>query len=205
MDGQLSSSLTIYLMLFLSSLLATLDIIELSRIFDWWKIEIEINSDQFNECIKWDLITRTSFNIFSLISSISAFTLTFLIIFDANVFLEKILSTYLYFNYLVFGPIMLAFSIIALENWNFTILECDKKNFHNKLLSYSNILCVSGTFMISFFISITISIYKTINLYIDSNLKRPEGSPLLRKIFRFILLKSSNPSNLIRLTRASEY
>ena len=203
MEDHISSNVSIYLLLIISLILVTIDVLELNNLLYTWKKESQIKTIIFEECIKFDLLSKTCFSIFSFFSAISASFLTFFLIFNTDVFLDKFLSTFLYFNYMVFGPIMFAFSILGLAHWNDVMYVCSKGNFHNKLLSYSNIISVFGALLISCAITILISIYKTINLYVDSTQRKPEGSDLLRKLFWFVLLKNRSASDLVRLGRES--
>jgi hypothetical protein len=198
MEGQVSSNLTIYLMLILSCLLVYVDVLELNNLLLAWNKELTLSPKIFDSCVKWELMTKFSFCVFSLMSALSASCMTFFLIINEDIFLEKILTTYLYFNYTIFGPIMLGFSILALVNWDKTLWICDKRDFTHKFFSISNLVSLIGTTFISLIITLTISIYQTVNLYIDSTLRKPGSSDILRKMFWYAVLKNRSASEIMR-------
>jgi len=204
MDAQSSSTCTLYLMLFISIILVAVDTLEVYHLVIAWGGEMKIQGPLFETCLKWELMTRTSFCIFSLASAISAMILTFLLTSNPDYFIEKLLSTYLYFNYLVFGPILLGFCLLGIMNWGNVMYSCDRKNIGNKILNVTNIFSIFCAFLLGIGVTVLISVYKTVNLYIDSTARKPEGSDLLRKVFWWAVLKKRNANELMRRDERSE-
>jgi hypothetical protein len=163
-----------------------------------WHYGMLISKPIFETCIKWELYTKTVFAFFSFLGAVSAFTLTMFLIIDTNWFADKILSTFLYFNYLIFGPYMMGFSIIGLANWNNVVYVCDKQNLNNKIISASNMFSLISCFLLSTIITCLVAIYKTITLYIDSTLRRPEGNSILRKFFWWTVFRNREPVEFVR-------
>jgi hypothetical protein len=163
-----------------------------------WHYAMLISKPVFEACIKWELYTKTTFAIFSFLGVVSAFVLTLFLVIDTNWFAEKILSTFLYFNYIIFGPYMMGISIIGFANWNSVVYVCDKQNLNNKIFSVSNMFTLITCFLFSTGVTCLVAIYKTITLYIDSTISRPEGNFILRKLFWWAVFRNREPVEFVR-------
>lgn len=189
---------TLLLLLFISVILVLVDGMELYHIIINWEYGMKIITPIFESCIKWELYTKTVFAIFSLLGAFSSVSLVIFLLVDTNWFADKILTTFLYFNYMIFGPYMLGFTIIGFANWNNVVYTCDKQNFNNKIFSPSNTFSLIGCFILSLIITCLVTIYKTVNLYINSTLRRPGGNVLLRKLFWWSVFRNREPVEFVR-------
>jgi hypothetical protein len=193
-------NITLILLLVLSFILVFVDTLELYQLTVSWQYGVSIISPVFESCIKWELYTKTIFCVFSFLGAISSFILTLFLLISSNWFAEKILSTFLYFNYLIFGPYMLGFCILGFMNWNNVVFTCDRQNYSNKVLSASNVFSLIGCFIIACLITCFVSIYKTVMLYFDSILRRSQGSAILRKLFWWVVFRNREPVEYVRST-----
>ena len=69
---------------------------------------------------------------------------------------------------------------------------------NNKILSQSNLLSLIACFILSSFITGLVLIIKTINIYFNSILNRPGGSPILKKLFWKIIFRNREPIQFVR-------
>jgi hypothetical protein len=199
-NDERGQNFTLILLLLLSFILVFVDSLELIQLTVSWEIGVGIISPVFDSCIKWELYTKTVFCIFSFLAAISSFILTLFLLINSAWFADKILSTFLYFNYLIFGPYMLGFCFIGFLNWNNVVFTCDRQNYNNKILSASNVFSLVGCFIISLSITCMVSIYKTVTLYFDSILRRSQGSVVLRKLFWWVVFRNREPVDYVRQT-----
>ena len=190
----------IFLMI-ISFVLLVVDSIEMYNTIKTWEIGLLIISPIYDNCLKWELYTKTVFLCFSLCLNLSCVCLTILLL-DIEKFIEKYLSSYLYFNYMVFGPYMLAFCFLGLVNWGSVVYICDKQNLGNKVLSSTNMFYLIGCTLISAMILGSVSVYKTTSLYEDSILRKPEGSVIIRKMFWWIVFRNKEPVEFVRNAQA---
>ena len=109
MERQGSTSIIFLLMFTISGILITLNIMEINQVIKTWDREIIRHSLLFHTCIKWDIINRFAICIFTFCIGLSTLILCIMLMININYFIEKLVSTYIYFNYLLFGPILLGF------------------------------------------------------------------------------------------------
>jgi hypothetical protein len=199
-DEDRGAFFTLFLLLIISFFLVLVDSLEMYNVINSWSYGVTILGDSFESCVKWELYTKTAFGAFSLLGAISAFILTIFILIDSYWFAEKILHSFLWFNYLVFGPYMLGFCIIGFYNWSNVAYVCDKQNFKIKNVSPPNIFSLVGCFLVSFLVSILVGIFNTTFVYIDSILRKPRGYKLIRKLFWWYIFRNTEPEEFVRRT-----
>lgn len=195
---------TLLLLLFISFILVLVDSLEIYHVVLNWEYGMMITTPIFESCIKWELFAKTIFALFSLFGALSAFTLTVFLLIDTNWFADKILSTFLYFNYLIFGPYMLGFSVLGMINWTKVIYICDKQNLNNKIFSPANMFSLLGCFFIALIITFLEAVCSTVNLYFNSILRKPEGSYIIRKLFWWSIFRNSDPIEIVRRAQSQQ-
>jgi len=178
--------------------LVSVDVIGLYHIILTWQHALTVPTHIFETCLKWQLITRSCFAVFSSLAALSSLVLCTCLIIDTEIFTEKILSTYLYYNYMIFGPYMLGFCILGLIFWSDVSYSCSRQNTNYKFFSSSNAFSLIFSLVISVIITIGVAVYKAMNLYIDSMLQKPDGYSFIRKLVFWIALRTSNISELVR-------
>jgi hypothetical protein len=188
--GNFGTNFALYLMMIICVVLVGIDSIELFRLGNDWSRINAWSMTKFQSCITIELITKTTFAIFSLLSAIAALALTIFITINTELFLQKILAAYLNLVYAVFGPIMLGFAILGLANWNDVAFTCDKSNPQNKIFSFGSAFSLIGCFILSLLITLTFVIYEIVNLYINSILGRDDQNKILRTCFWWVVTRA---------------
>lgn len=197
MDGvSVSNNLALYMMLIICVVLVTVDSIEIYRLIKTWGIIDRIDPVVFTSCFQNEFLIKTTFSIFSFLAAVSALSLIFFLIISVELFFDKLLFTYIYTNYFIFGPCMLGFSILGLIYWNDVVYVCDKRFMMNKEFSIGNMFCLLGCFLLSLTISIGFSVYNTIGLYVDSILRREDGNKYIRQLFWWAVFRGRSSERM---------
>lgn len=183
-DGN-SSRCSLLIFLVISGILSFINLLEFYNFINYWKSSALVYSPLFEECIKFDLIMKTVFSFFSLFASFSAFSITGFLIINPNLFIEKFSTMFLQGNYIIFGPILLCFSVLGLINIEHIVFSCDKNNVDNnkKAFSLSNLIAILVCFIVSFIITCIIEFFNSTTFFIDSILHKPSGNAIIAKLF----------------------
>lgn len=200
MENHVANNCTLYLMLIVCVILVSVDTLELYRISLGWEYSLKMSPEIFNECLKNDLIIKTVFCMFSLIAAISALLLTLFLCFGVDFFISKVMTSFLYLNYYIFGPYMLAFCILGCLYFNDFVYVCDKKLMTEKVFSISNVFSLISCLMISSVITIGVSTYEGFRVLVDSILHKEDGSKVVRKVFWWVVLRQRTDQNLNVIT-----
>lgn len=195
--GAYSGNFSIYLMLVICVVLVSIDTIEMVNIVHTWKKVDRIPTEIFNSCVKSDLLVKTAFSFFSLLAAVSASLFTISLAISVEYFVNKLMPSFLYGAFFIFGPCMLGFSIFGLTQWNEVVFFCDARNYKIKDFSVGNMLALLGCFLFSLTMTVGCSVYHTTIIYIDSLLRRENGSKLLRSIFWWTVLRTGD-NNFLR-------
>jgi hypothetical protein len=185
-------------MLIISGVLLTIDSLELHQLILTWNSEYLKNRLYFESFIMWDILTRITISIFSIASGISAFILALLLLIDIDYFLDKLLSTFLYFNYIIFGPILLTFCILGFTYCNKVLYTLTNTKHPIRIVSYSTLFSLICGLLISTIITFSVAVFKAVNTFVDSTTRKPDGNTLIRKAFWWIVFKNKDPAELIR-------
>jgi len=178
-------------------ILLMVNIIGMYNTVTYWTIITEYTPLKFESCIKYELISRTIYEIFSCASGISLMVVCLFVIFSIDLFLEKFLEVFLYFNYLVFGPFLLMCCFLCMIYWKDVMYVCDREDLNSKVVSASNIISFIGALILSLIVTSFIGFYRIFILYVDSILRRPDGSYILRKIFWKVILNNRQPTEFL--------
>jgi hypothetical protein len=185
---------TLVLLFIISGVLLLIDSIEIYKFIQNFQI-LKGNVLLFETCFKWEILTKAVFAFFSFCAAFSAMILTLGLLINVEFFINKLLDTFLYFNFLIFGPFMLTFSVLALIYIDNTIFTCDKSGGNIKLISFTNIISIIACGSISLIITICKSIYSVVLLFNDSILRREGGNFILAKIFWWFVLRHRDDGN----------
>lgn len=188
-ESQSSNHATIYILLFICSLFLSVDGLELFRLIDEWNLlHKELSSINFEKCVKYPLIAKTGYTVFSFLAAFSAFLISILICFDLELFVEKFSHSYIKMIYFIFGPYMLTIGLIALNYWDKILFNCDNIRY-SRIFSYSNLFNLIVCLSVSFIITVGMLIYEVIVIYMNSIQQRNNGSNFIRKSFWFVVNK----------------
>ena len=183
------NNFALYLMLVICVILVSLDSLELYRLGMNWSHIQSYGKSPFGSCIRNELITKTIFGFFSLLSGISALLLTIFLMIDVEIFIRKFFSAYLNMIYSIFGPIMLGFSILGLVNWDDIVYICDRSDPRDKYFSFGGSFSLLGCFIISLLVTLTFATYEVVNLYIESILGREGHNKIIRHCFWWVVMR----------------
>jgi hypothetical protein len=167
----------VYLLLILSAFFLILDGYEFMRLLNLWDFtKVLIN---YPDCLRYRLIAKIVFSLFSIFASLSSLIIIIFMIVGFEYFAEKIFSTYIYFNSLIFGPYMLSMSIYGLYYVDDFIYNCD--GFSDK--SHDMMISLMSSFIFSLIITVCVLLYDTINCYVESILRRRDGNKVITYLF----------------------
>ena len=191
-----SSSITVKIILIIALTLITIDFIQIISTLNYLQLSSEILSKEiFNSCVKYQKITDIFFSMFGMLSGISASIICLTIMINIDIFNEKFGFTFLYFNYMIFGPYLLISCLLAFYYFDQISFYCDSKNNKIKYINFSTIFCL--IFSVSFSLTIT-TIYTafdnienfSLSIRYDRN-----GNYLLGKIFWYFISYRNNNNN----------
>ena len=117
-----------------------------------------IDLSLFEECYKYHILSQMGFTIFATFSGISAFIMSLGLLANYNLFVNKFLDTFMYMNYMIFGPLLLSASLLGCFYFSEVVYNCDKKNSNTKFLNMSTLFSIFMCFVISISISFGYSI-----------------------------------------------
>jgi hypothetical protein len=191
-ENRTGTDISLVFLFVVSTILVTVDLMEINSILYSWKYGLLIVHVVFDSCLKWELITKTVFGIFSFGAAISAFILSLGLLINADKFVNKFLEAFLYFNWLFFGPYMLGFAILAICYWNNVVYVCDKNNIDNKVITPATVFSIFSCLIISSIIVISKSAYEIILFIHDSITRKPDGNAMVRKVFWYYAFRNRN-------------
>jgi hypothetical protein len=184
---------TLMFLLAISVALVALDGVELIKLSHNFTVLKTVPT--FEACIKWEIFSKVIFGLFSFLAALSALILTSGLLIDSNMFISKVMDTFLYFNYIVFGPYLLTCSILAIINLDHTMVRCDNDNPDHHYFSLTNISSIIVCTCISLVITVAKSIYDAILLFNNSMLRRENGSYIILKLFWWIITRNRLADN----------
>jgi len=202
-ENSFSNNIALYMFSLVSLILVSIDGIGLYNISLQWQQSTTFTAVVFEDCLKWQLITKSCFTLFSFFSAFSSFVICICLVAEPKYFVNKLLPTYMYYNYFIFGPIMLALCICGIVNWDNIANVCrlDQDNAFDRVFSFNNVLTLITCLIISLVITLLVVATKTVCLYVDSLTNGPDGVSFIRKIVYWVVLRTNSPSELIRLAR----
>ena len=153
-DGVDNSRLALKIVLVLSLLLVSMDFLEIYFSFEHLKdASIKFDPVIFENCIKYHLLSQIVFTSFATFAGLSAFFMSFGLLINYEFFSMKMLDTFLYWNYIIFGPYLLAACILGYINFSEIAFNCDRRDISQKYINFSTVMAL----VICFFLSIIIT------------------------------------------------
>ena len=144
----------------------------------------------FEDCIQYNIISQIVFTFFAALAGISALLLGAGLLYDSEFFSEKLSRSYLYLNYVIFGPYLLTASIYGIMYFNNIVFTCNK-TLDKKFFNVSNLMSLIICFILSALITLSFSFLYSIKfIYLSVRLKRG-GFKLLGKFFWYYVSSSS--------------
>ena len=154
-EGLDNSRLALKIVLVLSVLLVGMDCLEIYFSFDNL-IEAANKFDPFifENCIKYHILSQIVFTVFATFAGISAFFMSMGLLVNYEFFSNKLLETFLFWNYIIFGPYLLAACILGYVNFSLIAFNCDRTDISQKYINFSTLMALIICFLLSIIITI---------------------------------------------------
>lgn len=179
-----TSRTTLKIVLILSLLLVTMDIYEFYFTYDRLiDLSVKFEPKVYEDCVKYHLLSQMFFTMFATFSGISATIMSFGLLINYDFFTFKFIETFLYFNYLIFGPYLLACCCLGFYNFSIVAFDCDIRDHSKKYLNFSTLLALIICCLLSFFLTIGVSSYRGYINMLNSIRFRPNGSYIVGRLF----------------------
>jgi len=192
----LTSRFTFILIFLVSGILVIVDSIEIYVSFKEFHLYgISLDYYVFEKCVKYHMITKIVFSLFSLLAGLSAFLISGLLLINNNFVLEKLIKTFFYWSYLLFGPYFFVVSVIAFWHLNEIAYICDSKDIESSNLSISTLITVIICFGMSLGITLSISVIFVVENFVDSIRFRQSGLRCVGRLFWWCALRNRNENN----------
>ncbi len=137
-ENLFTNTLAIKFLCFISIIFVYLNLLEIEKIYIIWVQSISLYNDNIfflDHCIKFPLLSKTFCSLFSLFLSVSTAIFTLFVSIQIQFFLEKLLLTYVYFNFYLFGPYLLFSSFFAIINFDEVFHSCKQQGNSADLLT----------------------------------------------------------------------
>ena len=192
-DNDGSTTVAIKVTMIISILLIAMDILEIYISLGNLHMAAEkFDADVFESCIKYHIISQMVFTFFALLAGISAFFLSLFLLFDNDFVVAKFYKTFLHWNHLVFGPYLLAATILGFVYFYEVSFNCDPRDLTRKYLNISTVMSMVICFLISALISVVFSFCYAVRKIMLSIRFRPGGWKFLGRYF-WTYVRNNNP------------
>ena len=142
-----------------------------------------LSPEFFNSCIKYHVLSQIFFTMFATLAGVSACLMSSALLINYEFFSYKGIETYLYWNYMIFGPYLLGSCVLSGFYLDKIIFNCDSNNFNHRYLNFSTIMALLICFILSSIITFGFTSMNTVNLLMESLNFRPTGNKYLGKLF----------------------
>lgn len=176
--------ITIFFVLLISLILVGMDFVSLYYSYNYLIESINTTTTEvFDQCIKFPVISEMFFTVFATLAGMSAILLSFGFLFFYEIFVEKLLNSFFYFNYYIFGPLLLASSILGLIKFDNIAYVCEESNPKVKIFNLSIVICLIIILVFGTVITATYSSMTMFEYFSDSVRFTKDGSYLIGKTF----------------------
>jgi hypothetical protein len=191
------SPLALKIVFLLSFLLVTLDIFEIYFAYFHLKdSQLKIEPELFESCVKYHIISQMFFTMFATFAGFSACLMSLGLLIDYEFFALKVLDCFLYWNYLVFGPYLLASCILGYLNFSDVAFNCDPNDLTQKHINFSTVIALVLCLLLSLIITVGYSIFWSVKKLSNSIRYRRDGNRILGYIFwRYALNRNNQERN----------
>ena len=184
--------ISLIVVLFVSILLVIMDIVEIYFSFENLKIlSSKIEKNIFENCLKFQILSQIVFAGFASLAGISAFFMSLGFLVNYRYFTEKLLDTFMFYNYIIFGPYLLGACIVSLFYFKNIVYNCDR-DFKDKSFNFATFITILLCLIISILITLSHSIHNNVYFLIDSIRTGPQGNKLMGKLFWKIAIGRNN-------------
>ena len=189
-----NSRLALKIVLVLSLLLVTMDFLEIYFSFEHLKeAATKFEALVFENCIKYHLLSQIVFTLFATFAGLSAFFMSLGLLVNYEFFSLKILETFLFWNYIIFGPYLLSACILGYINFSDIAFNCDRRDISQKYINFSTLMALVICFLLSIIITIMYAFLCGARKMILSITFRKGGWKWLgRRFWRYVLSRPRN-------------
>lgn len=196
-DDQETSRISLKIVLVLSLLLVGMDIFEIYFSYTSLKeASYKYDSEIFESCLKYHYLSQMFFTLFATLAGISACIMSIGLLISYTFFAIKVMDTFLYFNYYVFGPSLFAACLIGYYNFNHVAFNCDPDDITKKYINFSTVLAMAICLLLSFLVSVGYSAFWSMNVWINSVKFNRDGIKILGKIFWKYVFSRNSQENI---------
>lgn len=197
-ENQETSRVALKIVFILSLLLVSMDIFEFY--FEYIRLkEMSVKFDAwlFEECIKYHALSQMFFTFFATFAGISATFMSMGLLINYEFFSYKVIDTFLYYNYLIFGPYLLAACTLGFINYEEVLYNCDSRQLTGKkVLNFSTLLALVVCTGISLVLTFGYAIFYGCRKMINSIRFLPDGNYYLGRVFwKYVLGRNRQDSS----------
>ena len=150
----------------------------------------------FDTCIKYQSITEMYFTLFALLAAVSAALMALGITIGYDLFFEKFLTTFINFNYYVFGVLLFSSSIVGLFYYNKVCYDCIGKDPKNLDFNLSTMICLILIANIGGIVTFIFSSVNSFEYVCDSIKFSRDGNYFIGKAFwKYVLSRNNERQN----------
>ncbi len=190
-DHEETTRTALKIVLMLSIILVCMDVLEVYFSFlNLGKAMRILEYNLFEECYKYHILSQMVFTVFATFSGISAFLMSLGLLINYELFITKFIDTFMYLNYMIFGPFLFGLSMLGCLYFSEVVYSCQKGNTDSKYMNMSTLFSMCICAIISIIITFGFSIFYSMNYMMLSINGR--GNRLIKKLFWSTALRRRN-------------
>jgi hypothetical protein len=188
-----SNKKIIIFLLVTSSILFILNLFQFYTTISKWQTFHSISSNIRETCYIYDISFKSIKATLSLIIGISILIFSICISIDSEWFFEKIICSFLYMNYTIFGPYCLVMCIFGIFSYKKVLYCCDKDKNWERHFSLYNTFILGMLFVFSLINTCLVSIFSAWSVITKSISGKNGGNVLIKTLFWKVVFKNKNP------------
>ena len=185
MDNEIDNSrVALKIVFILSFLLVVMDFLEIYFSFLHLKAaSLKFEFYVYENCIKFHILSQLVYTFFATFAGLSAFIMSLGLLIDYEYFSSKLLDTFMFWNYMFFGPYLLTACILGYINFGSVAFNCDPRDITQKYINFTTLLSLIICFLLSIFITMLYSFLFAIKKMFLSITNRDGGWKFLGRMF----------------------
>jgi hypothetical protein len=194
-----TSRVALKIVFLLSLLLVSMDILEFYFEYAHLKeMSVKFDPILFEDCIKYHALSQMFFTFFATFAGVSATFMSLGLLIDYEFFSFKVVDTFLYYNYLIFGPYLFTACTLGFYHYDLVLFNCDSKQLNNKKnFNFSTLLALVICALLSFLLTFGYAVFFGIRKLINSIRFTRDGNYILGRIFwRHVFSRSRQTINI---------
>ena len=123
------------------------------------------------------------FTAFAAFAGIRACIMSFFMLFNYLFFINKLIETFMFYNFYAFGPILLGLSTFGFIYFDKVCNICDNDDYTKQYINFVTVLCLVITFLVSLLITVWYSAVGAFDLFNNSIRFTSDGNYIIGKLF----------------------